>query len=367
MLRSARGMAAFCVQLHRGIGGCGVKACRDGTLPLRFLADTKAVNLTTYLHPWPRHLTTYLCYGTSRRIPSPDLPLLRGPLLQGPQSVRARPHVSGPEKAIQRSSLWRETDSSELLRAQHCATAQGQASVASHNAVEPPAMAAGENTGIITNAIVSERASPGAPPAMKQPIATKEADAVKKVGLRQLQAMYMRREPISVLTAYDYLSARLADKAGADVVLVGDSLGMVVLGHEDTTEVNMEQMIHHCQAVARGTSRALLVGDLPFGTYLTPDEAARSGVRLLKDGRVDAVKLEGGTRMIAQVRALVNAGIAVMGHIGLTPQSHTALGGYGVQGRTAEQAIGLLEEARALQDAGCFAVVSHYPIPWITT
>tara|TARA_B100000524_G_scaffold346315_1_gene246306 strand:+ start:416 stop:2677 length:2262 start_codon:yes stop_codon:yes gene_type:complete len=351
-------MAGFCVQLHRGIGGCGIKACRDGTLPLRFLADTKAVNLTTYLRPWPRHLTTFLCYGTSRRMPSPGMPLVRGSLVRGPQALRARPYVSVPEKAIRESSAWREDgDAGQLpparegsppAAAHEDAAAQPKSTVAAAVVSGPAATTAIEQPVAATEQLAAAAA---------QPAAAKARAAIKKVGLRQLQAMYERREPISVLTAYDYLSARLADEAGADIVLVGDSLGMVVLGHEDTTEVTVDQMVHHCQAAARGTRRALLVGDLPFGSYLTPDEAARSGVQLLKHGRVDAVKLEGGTRVLAQVRALVDAGIAVMGHIGLTPQSHMALGGYGVQGRTAADAASLLEEARALKEAGCFSVV----------
>merc|ERR1740138_1402233 len=116
-------------------------------------------------------------------------------------------------------------------------------------------------------------------------------------------------------------------------------------------------MVHHCKAAARGAERALLVGDLPFGSCLTPVEAARHGVRLVKEGRVDAVKLEVGERMVPQVKALVDAGVAVCGHIGLTPQSYAALGGYRVQGKTAESALRMLEEARALEAAGCFAIV----------
>lgn len=186
-------------------------------------------------------------------------------------------------------------------------------------------------------------------PAAKKPPA--------KVNLRVLRQKHTQGEQLSMLTAYDYPSARLGDAAGADLLLVGDSLGMVVLGQEDTTEVTMDQMVHHCAAVARGSSRSLLVGDLPFGSCLTADEAARNGVRLVKEGRVDAVKIEGGERMLPQVRALVDAGVAVMGHLGLTPQSYSQLGGFCVQGRSAAEATALLREAKMLQEAGCFAIV----------
>ena len=181
--------------------------------------------------------------------------------------------------------------------------------------------------------------------------------AAPKFNLHQLRLKHAREQPISMVTAYDYPSARIADGAGVDMLLVGDSVGMVVLGRKDTTEVTMDEMVHHCRAAATGTSRALLVGDLPFGSYLTAEDAARNGVRLVKEGRADAVKLEGGGRVVPQVRALVDAGVAVMGHIGLTPQSYAALGGYRVQGRTGAEAARLFEDALALQAAGCFAIV----------
>lgn len=187
----------------------------------------------------------------------------------------------------------------------------------------------------------------GEPPA-KSPV---------KVDLRQLRGKYERHEPISMVTAYDYPSARLGDAAGADMLLVGDSVGMVVLGQDDTTEVTMEMMVHHCAAVARGVNKAFLVGDLPFGSCLTPEEAAANGVRLVKEGRVGAVKIEGGSRVLPHIRAIVDAGVAVMGHLGLTPQSYTALGGFCVQGRSAEAAHALLEEAKLLEQAGCFGLV----------
>ena len=196
-----------------------------------------------------------------------------------------------------------------------------------------------------------------APAPYGAPAVAGPAPAAPKFNLHQLRLKHAREQPISMVTAYDYPSARIADGAGVDMLLVGDSVGMVVLGRKDTTEVTMDEMVHHCRAAATGTSRALLVGDLPFGSYLTAEDAARNGVRLVKEGRADAVKLEGGGRVVPQVRSLVDAGVAVMGHIGLTPQSYAALGGYRVQGRTGAEAARLFEDALALQAAGCFAIV----------
>ncbi len=180
----------------------------------------------------------------------------------------------------------------------------------------------------------------------------------RKTTILDLQTKHQKGEPITMITAYDFPSARLADEAGLDIILVGDSLGMVVLGYESTVPVTMDEMLHHCRAVARGAKRAFLVGDMPFGSYeVSPEEAVRNAVRFLKEGHMDAVKLEGGQEMADQVAAIVRAGIPVMGHVGLTPQSISALGGYRVQGRTAAQARKLLDDALALQEAGCFSIV----------
>ncbi len=161
-----------------------------------------------------------------------------------------------------------------------------------------------------------------------------------------------------MLTAYDYSSALLVDEAGIDIILVGDSLGMVMMGLESTVPVTMEAMLHHCQAVGRGAKRAFLVGDMPFLSYQVdiPD-AVRNAGRFLKEAGMDSVKLEGGREMADTVRAIVNAGIPVMGHLGLTPQSVSKLGGYRVQGRTAAAAQNLLQDAVALEEAGCYAIV----------
>jgi 3-methyl-2-oxobutanoate hydroxymethyltransferase len=172
-----------------------------------------------------------------------------------------------------------------------------------------------------------------------------------------LQQKKERGERISVLTAYDFPTARLLDAAGVDCLLVGDSLAMVVLGHETTLSVTMEEMLHHARAVARGAKRALLVGDMPFLSYQADTaEAVRNAGRFLQAG-MDAVKLEGGREYADTVFALLRAGIPVMGHVGLLPQSVHRLGGYRAQGRTADSARTLLDDAQALEAAGCFAVV----------
>lgn len=162
---------------------------------------------------------------------------------------------------------------------------------------------------------------------------------------------------LTCLTAYDYPTGRLADESGVDMVLVGDSLAMVVLGHEDTLSVTMDEMIHHTRAVSRAVSRALVIGDMPFMSFQPADRAVRNAGRFLSEGRAQAVKVEGGRNVQEQVRAMVRAGIPVMGHIGLTPQHLAALGGFKVQGRTARAARLLLEDARVLEGEGCFSLV----------
>ncbi len=179
-----------------------------------------------------------------------------------------------------------------------------------------------------------------------------------KTSVVTLQQKKERRERISVLTAYDFPTARILDAAGTDVLLVGDSLAMVVLGHDTTLAVTMEEMLHHARAVARGTERALLVGDMPFLSYQAETaEAVRNAGRFLKEAGMDAVKLEGGRDYADTVRAIVRAGIPVMGHVGLKPQSVRQLGGFRAQARTAEEAAALLDDALALEAVGCFAIV----------
>lgn len=161
-----------------------------------------------------------------------------------------------------------------------------------------------------------------------------------------------------MLTAYDYQFARLIDQAGVDMILVGDSLGMVVLGYDSTVPVTMEEMLHHARAVRRGTEKAFVIGDLPYMSYqISTEEAVRNAGRFLKEAGCHGVKLEGGQEMAETVRAVTRAGIPVVGHIGLTPQTTTALGGYKVQGASAEAAQRLIEDAVALSQAGAFAIV----------
>jgi 3-methyl-2-oxobutanoate hydroxymethyltransferase len=170
--------------------------------------------------------------------------------------------------------------------------------------------------------------------------------------------MKRRGDRISMVTAYDAPAARLADEAGIELVLVGDSAAMVMLGHESTVPVTLDEMIFLTRAVTRAAHRPLVIGDLPFGTYEISDEqAVGSAIRMLKEGGADCVKLEGAGRMVARARAIAESNIGVMGHIGLTPQSAIKLGGFRAQGRTADAAVALYESALALQDAGCFAIV----------
>jgi 3-methyl-2-oxobutanoate hydroxymethyltransferase len=180
----------------------------------------------------------------------------------------------------------------------------------------------------------------------------------KKVTTLTFQQMKKRGQKIAMLTAYDAQTAEVMDESGIHSILVGDSLGMVVLGYENTLQVTMEDMLHHCKAVARGSKYALLVGDLPFLSYqVSIEEAVRNSGRLLQDGGMHAVKLEGGRERAEAVRAITSTGIPVMGHLGLTPQSVNKFGGFGVQANTAAAAQRLLEDALILQHSGCFSIV----------
>ncbi|MSQ37425.1 MAG: 3-methyl-2-oxobutanoate hydroxymethyltransferase [Chloroflexi bacterium] len=185
-----------------------------------------------------------------------------------------------------------------------------------------------------------------------------QADLRAKITVPDLIAAKRAGRRVTMMTAYDAAFARLVDAAGIDSILVGDSLGMVVLGHATTVPVTMDDMVSHCAAVARGASRPLLVGDLPFGSYQAGvADAMRNAIRLLKEGGMDAVKLEGGREVAETVRTLTANGIAVMAHVGLTPQRVAQLGGYKVQAKTGRAAQRLLEDALALEEAGAFAIV----------
>lgn len=180
----------------------------------------------------------------------------------------------------------------------------------------------------------------------------------EKVTAPSLIASKQRGERLVCLTAYDYPTARLIDEAGIDVILVGDSLGNVVLGYGNTVPVTLDEILMHTKAVRRGVNRALLVADMPYGSFHTgADDAVRAALRLIKEGGAEAIKLEGGRKRLELVQRLVDEEIAVMGHLGLTPQSVNKLGGYRVQGKTAEAARDLLDDALALEEAGAFAIV----------
>jgi 3-methyl-2-oxobutanoate hydroxymethyltransferase len=179
-----------------------------------------------------------------------------------------------------------------------------------------------------------------------------------KLPLTELADMKRRGEKIVMVTAYDYPSGRLADAAGVDLILVGDSAAMTVLGHDSTVPATMEDMLLLSRAAARGAERPLVIADMPFGSYqVTTEDAVRNAVRFVKDAGVDAVKVEGAGPVLPRIEAIVGAGVPVMGHVGLTPQTVTALGGWRAQGRTAARAQQLVEDARALERAGCFSVV----------
>jgi len=182
--------------------------------------------------------------------------------------------------------------------------------------------------------------------------------APKKVTVPDLVAMKREGKRITMMTAYDAAFARLVDQAGIDVILVGDSLGMVVLGYPTTVPVTMDDMVRHAAAVSRGATRPLLIGDMPFGSYQTgPSDALRNAARFLKEAGMDAIKVEGGAEVVETVRTLTANGIAVMAHVGLTPQRVAQLGGFKVQAKTARAARRLIDDALALEDAGAFSIV----------
>lgn len=181
---------------------------------------------------------------------------------------------------------------------------------------------------------------------------------MKKPTVEQIIQKKKQGEPIVILTAYDALWASLVTESGVKVILVGDSVGMVLLGYETTTSVTMEEMIHHAKAARRGAPEAFLIGDMPFGSYhQTPQESVANAFRFIREAGCDAVKIEWHSRVIEMVQAMIGAGIPVMGHVGLTPQTVSQLGGYKVQGRDPQRAKEILEGAAALEKAGCFSVV----------
>lgn len=180
----------------------------------------------------------------------------------------------------------------------------------------------------------------------------------KKVTLNSIRTLYKKGEPITVLTAHDFPSGHVADAAGMEIVLVGDSLAMVAMGMEDTSEVLLEEMIMHCRSVCRAAKTSLVIGDLPMGSYeIAPEQALQTAIRFVKEGRVHGIKLEGGLEMAPTIKKITTTGIPVLGHVGLTPQRQNSLGGFRVQGKTSASALRVLEDALAVQEAGCFATV----------
>ncbi len=189
-----------------------------------------------------------------------------------------------------------------------------------------------------------------------------------RITINQIKDMKQKGEKIAMLTAYDYSTAKIVDEVGIPLILVGDSLGMVVLGYESTIPVTMEEMLQHTKAVVRGTKQAMVIGDMPFMTYhISVDDALKNAARFIQEGSAQAVKLEGGVNVAEKVSRIVDCGIPVMGHIGLTPQSIHQLGGHKIQGKTLEAAVRLLEDAKALEKAGAFAIVLEtVPAPLAT-
>jgi len=191
--------------------------------------------------------------------------------------------------------------------------------------------------------------------------------AKKKLSVIELQKMKENKEQVVWITAYDFITAQLAEQAGMDMILVGDSLGMCIYGYDGTIPVTMEQCIYHCEAVRRAAPNTFVIGDMPFGSYqISTEEAVYNAIRFHKEANMDAVKLEGGQRVAEVVRAIADSGMLVMGHLGLTPQSSNALGGFKAQGRTAETAMAVVEDARIIYEAGAFSILIEAVPPEVT-
>jgi 3-methyl-2-oxobutanoate hydroxymethyltransferase len=191
--------------------------------------------------------------------------------------------------------------------------------------------------------------------------------AKKKLSVIDLQKMKETNEKVVWVTAYDFITAQLAEQAGMDMILVGDSLGMCIYGYDGTIPVTMDQCIYHCEAVRRAAPKTFIIGDMPFGSYqISVEEAVVNAVRFHKEANVDAVKLEGGKRVVDVIGKIASSGMLVMGHVGLTPQSSNALGGFKAQGRTAETAMAVIEDARSIHEAGAFSILVEAVPPEVT-
>ncbi|KAI2633329.1 3-methyl-2-oxobutanoate hydroxymethyltransferase [Xylaria nigripes] len=190
------------------------------------------------------------------------------------------------------------------------------------------------------------------------PLTPSATSSRKKVTVGSIRSMYRKNEPITMTTAYDFPSALIADVGGMDIILVGDSLAMVALGMQDTSEVTVDEMLLHCKSVSRAAQAPFIIGDMPMGSYeVSPEQALTTAIRLVKEGHVNGIKLEGGKEMAPAIKKITQAGIPVLAHVGLTPQRQNAIGGFRVQGKTSKGAMGVLEDAFAVQEAGCFATV----------
>lgn len=191
--------------------------------------------------------------------------------------------------------------------------------------------------------------------------------AEKKLTVIDLQRMKENNEKVVWVTAYDFITAQLAEQAGMDMILVGDSLGMCIYGYDGTIPVTMDQCIYHCEAVRRAAPKTFVIGDMPFGSYqISVEEAVANAVRFHKEANVDAVKLEGGKRVTDIITKIADSGMLVMGHVGLTPQSSNALGGFKAQGRTAETAMDVIEDAQSIYEAGAFSILIEAVPPEVT-
>jgi 3-methyl-2-oxobutanoate hydroxymethyltransferase len=250
--------------IRRLAGGGGLKTAKRTGGDL-FMLDTCSSNLQTFFRTWPRHQTTFLCYGRSVRAEL-SYPPAGGPLSLGAGARRGYGHLAVRAEQAELAEAGLSLQSTPASGAMAAALPIGESTA------EPPPV----SHQILHNQ--QQQQQQQQPPAATAP-------SRSPITLHSLRLKYARNQPISMVTAYDYPSARLADAAGVDMLLVGDSLGMVVLGREDTTDVTMDEMVHHCKAARKGAERALVIGDLPFGSCLTPVEAARNGVRLVKEGR----------------------------------------------------------------------------------
>ena len=375
--------APFIAIVRRLPGGRGIKQPRNPNFFTAIPVATRPENVRSYFRLWSKNATRFINYGSTRQ--HADLqrtglsfyssiahshdsvsPLARDAMRASP-SLAAADAVPGLLHGGASSLGGASSGASNTCRSSVCSVlghhnasfhplpsvTAASTSLAAANSVASAATAATTETAA---AAMSTNEGPVYP--SSSPSADVAPRRTSKFSIRQLaERRGLSGKALTMITAYDAPTASLAERAGVDMILVGDSVGMVVLGYENTTAVTMDEMIHHCKAVVRGAKLPFIVGDMPFGAYLTPDSAVANAARLLKEGGVDAVKLEGGERVARQVRAIVDAGIPVIGHIGLTPQSQAALGGFVLQGKTVEAAKQVLCDAIAIQQAGASAIV----------